>query len=215
MPTPKHSREELAVHASFAWCMTDFLTSLGESNTARARRRLWQALKRAGIDISHWDRSPRRWYTDEALAAAVAASVSYAGALRVLGVPVTGGQHAHLARRIRRAGIDTSHFLGQAHSRGRKLPRLDPREVLVVLPEGSDRPGTQTLRSAMLRSGVTHVCGLCGCGPEWREGPLTLMIDHINGDWLDNRLENLRFLCPNCHSQTSTWCRKRSAREAS
>jgi hypothetical protein len=214
MPTPKHSREDLALHASFAWCMSDFLTSLGEPNTARARRRLWARLSRTGIDTSHWDRSPRRWYTDEALAAAAAASISFAGCLRTLGLPVTGGQQAHLTRRIRRAGIDTSHFLGQAHSRGRKLPRLNPADVLVVLPEGSDRPKTQILRSAMLRSGVPHVCGECDCGPEWRGRRLTLMIDHINGDWLDNRLENLRFLCPNCHSQTSTWCRKRSARPA-
>jgi hypothetical protein len=114
MPTSKYSREALAVHASFAWCMADFLTSLGEPNTARSRRRLWQALKRAGIDISHWDRSPKRWYTDEALAGAVAVSVSYAGALRALGVPVTGGQHAHLARRIRRAGIVGSAAVAQS-----------------------------------------------------------------------------------------------------
>jgi hypothetical protein len=215
MPTPPHSREDLALHASFAWCMADFLTSLGEPNTAKARRRLWTGLRREGIDTSHWDRSPRRWYSDEALTEAVASSESIAGALRHLGVPVTGGQHAHLARRIRRAGIDTAHFTGQAHNRGKPSPgRRDPRKALVVLPPGSDRPKTRHLRAALIHFDVAQVCALCGCEPEWRGAPLTLMIDHIDDDWLNNLLENLRFLCPNCHSQTSTWCRQRTARRA-
>jgi hypothetical protein len=214
MPKPKYGRENLAVLAAFSWCMTDLLDKLEGASTAGVRREMWARLKRLDIDTSHWDRSPRRWYSDDALARAVASSTSIAGCLRTLGVPVTGGQHAHLARRIRRAGIDTSHFLGQAHNRGRSAQRRDPSEVLVVLPPGSDRPKTATLRNAMTRVGIEARCALCDCGPEWRGERLTLMIDHINGDWRDNRVENLRFLCPNCHSQTDTWCRKPRQRSA-
>jgi hypothetical protein len=110
-------------------------------------------------------------------------------------VPVTGGQHAHLARRIRAAGINTSHFLGQAHNKGRQLPGRPASEVLVRWPSGSDRPKTALLRKAMLRSGVEYRCAVCGCAPEWRGAELVLMIDHVDGDWLNNQLENLRFLC--------------------
>lgn len=45
---------------------------------------------------------------------------------------------------------------------------------------------------------------------EWQGKPLPLQLDHVNGDHIDNRLENLRILCANCHSQTDTWCRSRS-----
>lgn len=205
-----YSTEALAVTAAFSFSMNDFLDKLEVPRTPRVRRNMWQRLNQRGIDTSHWERSSSIKYTDQALARAAAVSRSYASVLRLLGVPVTGGQHAHLARRIRAAGIDTSHFLGQAHYRGRVPPPRDPLTVLIVRPPGSGRPPTQPLRKAMRAMGIPHVCGICGCGPEWLGQPLILMIDHISGDWLDNRLENLRFLCPNCHAQTATWCRKKS-----
>lgn len=190
--------------------MTEFLTLLG-LDTDRLTRRRWRTrLKRWAITTSHWSHSPGRFYTDEALASAVAESVTFADVLRTLDAPLCGGTYAHLARRIRRAGLDTSHFLGQAHGRGRESPaRRKPEEVLVVMPRGSFRPKAPVLRRALLASDVIEQCAVCCGAPEWCGRPLRLVVDHINGDWLDNRLENLRFLCPNCHSQTATWCRRK------
>jgi len=56
---------------------------------------------------------------------------------------------------------------------------------------------------------LENKCVECGLLPEWNEKTLVLHLDHINGDRKDNRLENLRLLCPNCHSQTPTYARQK------
>lgn len=208
----RYDRSQVESCALQVRCMAELLDRLGVESTPRVRRNMRSRLARWRIDTTHWDRSPRYSYGEDLLATAVRESTSIAGVLRILGIPLSGGQHAHIARRIRAAGIDTSHFLGQASNRGQQMPRKRPELVLVVLPEGSPRPKAPTLRNALRRVGVAEVCALCGCDGSWNGRPLRLVIDHVNGDWLDNRIENLRFLCPNCHAQTSTWCRKRSAR---
>ncbi len=202
--------DELRRVAADSTCMRDFLDRLGVDSTPGRRRHLRYRLTKAGFDLSHWDHSPRRWYSTAQLAEAVEASTSYAGVLRQLGIPQAGGSQAYLARRIRSDGLDTSHFTGQAHMRGRAGGRRRrPEEVLVVRAAGSARVATPLLRRVMLESGVPHCCGICGQTALWQGQPLTLVIDHVNGEWLDNRLPNLRFLCPNCHAQTATWCRKK------
>jgi hypothetical protein len=212
MTDPSADRTHLAAAAADAHHMTELLAIFGLDGSRRTRRTIFDRLKRWHIDTSHWTHSPVRWYTDEALADAVARSISYADVLRRLGVPLSGGSHAYLATRIRAAGIDTTHFLGQAHRRGLRAPRRLASEILVVLPPGSMRTKAPLLRRALVASGVEERCVKCRLGDRWQGAPLRLIVDHINGDWLDNRLENLRFLCPNCHSQTATWCRRRSAR---
>jgi hypothetical protein len=79
------------------------------------------------------------------------------------------------------------------------MPKKDPIYIFVEDCSCSD----ETVKNHFL-SLVEYKCVLCGC-TEHNNRPLTLQLDHINGKHTDCRLENLRLLCPNCHSQTETF----------
>ncbi|MCT9142535.1 HNH endonuclease [Streptomyces violarus] len=152
--------------------------------------------------------SPRARPTSGELRVAIAESVSIAEVLRRLGRPDSGTQRTHLRRWIAEEQLTTEHFLGQAHQRGKRRPALARRpEDILVKHDGERRTRTFVLRRALHEMGIPEECADCGIGPEWLGKPMTLEVDHINGDWSDDRLENLRLLCPNCHATTSTWCR--------
>lgn len=140
-------------------------------------------------------------YTKELLEEAVQASDSFMGVMKYLNIKLAGGSHSHIKNRIKKFEIDTSHFTGQAHMKNKTaLNKKSFDQILIVLPEGSNRPKAVQLRRAMLECGMEMKCP-CGISDEWNGKPITLEVDHIDGNWYDNRIENLRFLCPNCHSQ--------------
>jgi 5-methylcytosine-specific restriction endonuclease McrA len=91
--------------------------------------------------------------------------------------------------------------------RGAVRPR--PRALpLAELLSGDRKRGRWNLKLRLLRAGLKDgSCEECGI-TEWRERPLSMALHHVNGDGRDNRLENLRLLCPNCHSQTENFAGK-------
>lgn len=108
-----------------------------------------------------------------------------------------------------------------AEELGVSLPVYDgsgksPRSSLTdeeLFSFGSERSNV-ALRRRLIRVGVPYVCVECDQGPEWCGRPITLQVDHIDGDRLNNLMENLRFLCPNCHSQTPTFSGRNRAKKA-
>lgn len=179
---------------------------------------MWGHVRRTGVDASHImvnapaRRGPRpggsggrRRWTDEQLTSAVVEASTYAEVLRALGYEPSGGIHSYIKAHIAWLGLDTSHFVGQAWNKGRTFPFRPSRPLSEVLVENSTATST-SVRRRLIKAGLREpLCAWCGLD-EWRGQRLPLALDHINGVHSDNRLENLRILCPNCHSQTPTWC---------
>ncbi|MCO6411188.1 MAG: HNH endonuclease [Thiogranum sp.] len=143
-----------------------------------------------------------RKYSEQQLRSAVQKSTSLRQVLGALGVAEYGGNYTVLRRAIDYFRIDVSHFTGQAWNRGKTLPQR--RSTASYLTNGR-HVQTNKLKKRLLQEGLfEHQCSNCH-RRRWLGRLIPLELDHVNGDRCDNRLINLRLLCPNCHALTPTY----------
>lgn len=148
----------------------------------------------------------RRSWTDEQLIAAVRASRSVRAVIVCLGLIPAGGNYAQVTKHIEELGLDNSHFTGRGWNIGMK--EFSPRPPAMTLGEilvlGSLYQSHKLKKLLFSRGIKNRECELCGWAERSIDGRIPVELDHINGIHTDNRLENLRILCPNCHSLQPT-----------
>ena len=155
-------------------------------------------------------------YTKEIIEECIKNCVTYADALRNLGLKPSGGNHRHLKALITKFNIDVSHIKGQSWSKGLTKQISNKIEKQANSIRYSDEEvfvKNSTYQSSKLKERLKkykeYKCDICFMEPIWNNKPLTLHVDHIDGDHTNNTLENLHFLCPNCHQQTQSWGNKK------
>lgn len=136
-----------------------------------------------------------RNYTDEDFITAVAKVKSIAGLLRELNLIVAGGNYIHAKKNIARLKLDTSHWTGELWSKGERLKDWEDYNK-----------STQLKKHLIIERG--HKCESCSLD-KWLGREITLELEHVDGNRSNNKIHNLKLLCPNCHSQTKTWRRRK------
>lgn len=143
-------------------------------------------------------------WTKEEFEDAVVKSKSIKEVFLRLGNSTTGYNTFHRYKKLYK--IDTSHLCGQILAGKNQKGRVHQRPLSEILI----KDGT-SLKIRLIKEGLLeNKCKICGID-SWDGKPLTLQLDHINGDHWDHRIENLRILCPNCHTQTDTYANKKGS----
>ena len=143
-------------------------------------------------------------YTKEDVIVAVAENKSIAGVLRQLNLRPIGGNYKTIHHLIKEYGLDTSHFTGQGWNVGlgfKPKQSIADNEIFI---EESDYRCSWRLRERYKKTTGINYCEECHLS-EWQGQPIPLEIHHVNGKNTDNRLENLKLLCPNCHALTNNY----------
>lgn len=149
----------------------------------------------------------KRGWSEQQLREAVRVSSSWSGVMRRLGLAVAGNSVKVVKTSTHKLGLDVSHFKGHGWSKGMSNMPSPPQTIPLneILVEKSRYTSSKDLKRRLFKSGLKEKrCEHCS-NTRWMGNEIPLQLDHINGIRSDNRIENLRVLCPNCHALTPTW----------
>lgn len=146
--------------------------------------------------------------TDDEFIDLVNTSTCYSDMLRYFNLGTSGeSSRKVLKQRIKELNCSVEHFVRYKLPSKSSITKYTLSEVLI---ENSPYQNRTRLKSRLVSENILiYRCAICGI-TEWLGNKLSLQLDHINGINTDNRVDNLRLLCPNCHSQTETYAGKNS-----
>jgi hypothetical protein len=212
MSNHKTTDEEFTEAVKTCFSIREVLHKINVVGQGGSYKTFHRRVKKLNLDISHFkkndDKTIRKNLTVETIIQICKDNISRQSALFNLGLnPETGSNVSWIEKKIIQLNIDTSHWLGQGHLKGKTHAWSKSISFEEILIEESDYTATPRLKERLVKAGLLeYICSSCGIF-EWMGSKLSLHLDHINGVNTDNRLENLRLLCPNCHSITPTYCR--------
>lgn len=202
------TKDELLNTVPVSSSFTDCLKKLKLSRTPHRFKCLVRDVKVLGIPTEHFKTSII--YRDEDIITACRKSKTLTETAKYLGIVAPHPSSLmNIKKRIKDLNLDTSHFEGMGWAKGRFKSRsntwIRATDVLVFNKNLRRRLQGSRLKQAMLELGFEHGCEICNNKGIWNNSKLDLQVDHIDGNWRNNLPNNLRFLCPNCHSQTETF----------
>lgn len=172
----------------FEYCLSHINKSVKQIRTK---------LQRIGLKLN-----PDKKYEYEEFKKLINESINLLDACRNLGLGKNYGNRQTVKKYIDKYNLDISHFYIPTHNR---LKRLDLNDILV---NNSSYRDSTSLKNKLYKAGLKdRICELCGQGENWQGNHMSLILDHINGINNDNRIENLRIVCPNCNATLETHCK--------
>ncbi|CAB4129892.1 HNHc domain containing protein [uncultured Caudovirales phage] len=172
---------------------------LGRSTGAVQKRAKHIGIKFLGVKLK---------YGEETLVKIVKSSKTFKDVCNQLGLRGAGGNFRTIKKYIEKYDIDTSHFVND-NTKGivKYLKEIKYKTEDLLVENSSYNRGA--LKKRLYEEGYKErACEICGQGEEWNGKKMALILDHVNGVWNDNRIENLRIVCPNCNATLDTHCGK-------
>lgn len=215
----KYSLEKMQEAVLNSKSYSDVMRWFNLPTTGGNHRMITCKIRYFGISVEHFERKKINLdaIDDGLLQEKVGMSYSYSQLCKELklkyGTHIVNSLRAELSKR----NISDAHFTGASWNKGKT--KFDDKRILVAAKKRTtdasavfienSKTDSKSIRIRIISEGILeYKCSWCGI-KEWNGGDITLHLDHINGISNDNRIENLRFLCPNCHQQTPTWGRKK------
>lgn len=181
-------------------------SKIGPSGCSKLINRTTRACQLRAKKLKIKYKVTKEYYEYENLKNIVSNSNSYSDCLRKMNLSTRPGNFTTLKKYIKIHEISTEHFYRDQTGLSNYVSRIK-KEINDILVEDSTY-STSRLKERLYKEGLKKkCCELCGQNEEWMGKKMSLILDHINGINNDNRLENLRIVCPNCNATLDTHCR--------